>query len=502
VLADYKFQILDKMPPSYFRNVAAVQRTAQELGLEIYPAVCPIGYSSGLLAHDPNLAEGLPVRDARFVVKGQEADLTADPPVALAGDFEQARDQRFAGWELQDWPGAATFADRERRHGGSQSLRMEKIGATDPRNGHARVMQRVVVSPFRQYHLTVWIKTEGFETPGNARAAVLTPGERDLSYATWSIKPTQDWTQYHAVFNSLDNRQLRLYLGVWEGKGGKIWWDDAKLEEVGLLNLLRRDGCPLTVKGEDGTAFQEGRDLEPVQDPRLHGGRWDGEYDVYHKPPVLRLTSGSRLKEGQTLRVSFYHNVLIHGEQVTCCLSEPKVYALLRDQIERVNQLLHPRGFFMNHDEIRVANWCDACRRRGLTPGQLLADNVRRCVGMIRSVSPNARIIAWSDMFDPYHNARDDYYLVNGTWAGAWEGLPRDAVIANWYFEQRRKNMPWFARRGHPQLLAGYYDSKPERIRDWLADAEAIPNVTGVMYTTWEHRYDDLEAFARAAWGR
>ena len=57
--------------------------------------------------------------------------------------------------------------------------------------------------------------------------------------------------------------------------------------------------------------------------------------------------------------------------------------------------------------------------------------------------------------------------------------------------------MPWFARRGHPQLLAGYYDSKPERIREWLADAEAVPNVTGVMYTTWERRYDDLEAFAR-----
>ena len=27
VLADYKFQILDRMPPGYFRNVAAVQRS-------------------------------------------------------------------------------------------------------------------------------------------------------------------------------------------------------------------------------------------------------------------------------------------------------------------------------------------------------------------------------------------------------------------------------------------------------------------------------------------
>jgi hypothetical protein len=26
-------------------------------------------------------------------------------------------------------------------------------------------------------------------------------------------------------------------------------------------------------------------------------------------------------------------------------------------------------------------------------------------------------------------------------------------------------------------------------------------NVVGVMYTTWQNRYDDLEAFAKAAWG-
>ena len=62
-----------------------------------------------------------------------------------------------------------------------------------------------------------------------------------------------------------------------------------------------------------------------------------------------------------------------------CCLSEPKLDEILRDQARRVNDLFHPRTFFMSHDEIRVANWCRACQDRKLTPGQLLADNVRRC---------------------------------------------------------------------------------------------------------------------------
>jgi len=47
------------------------------------------------------------------------------------------------------------------------------------------------------------------------------------------------------------------------------------------------------------------------------------------------------------------------AEEVTCCLSEPKVESLLNDQIERVKRLLPPLGFFMSHDEIRVATLND-----------------------------------------------------------------------------------------------------------------------------------------------
>ena len=73
VLADYKLNILERVPRHYFRNVARVKEAAAAAGIEIIPAVCPIGYSAGLLAHDPNLAEGLPVKEAPFVVKGREA---------------------------------------------------------------------------------------------------------------------------------------------------------------------------------------------------------------------------------------------------------------------------------------------------------------------------------------------------------------------------------------------------------------------------------------------
>jgi hypothetical protein len=501
VLADAKLQLLERLQPAYFRNVAVLKQTARELEFELIPMVCPIGYSSGILSHDPNLAEGLPVRDALFAVKEGAANLVADPPVSLkGGDFETAKADRFAGWELQDAPARATYADATIRHGGKHALRIESLRHVDPENGNGRVRQTVKVAPFRQYHLSVWVRTDSCQQPDKIRATILTPDDRPLSFVHWGVRRNQEWTQYHAVFNSLDNRELAVYLGIWEGKGGRIWFDDAHLEEVGLLNVLRRPGCPLVVKGEDGTVYEEGRDVLPVRDPKLERVPRSGTYDVYHQPPAIRLAPGSRIREGQRLRVSFYHNVIFNDGQVCSCLSEPKLYDLLRDQVERVNQLLEPRVFFMGHDEIRIANWCEACRARRMTPGQLLADNARRCVALIRGVRPGATVCAWSDMFDPNHNAHDHYFLVNGSWAGSWEGLPPDVVIANWDSEGRKQNMPWFAGLGHPQLLAGYYDGSPAEIRDWLADAKAVPNLAGAMYTTWEGRYDDLEAFAKAAW--
>ena len=38
-----------------------------------------------------------------------------------------------------------------------------------------------------------------------------------------------------------------------------------------------------------------------------------------------------------------------------------------------------------------------------------------------------------------------------------------------------------------------------EKVKDWLTAAKAVPDsVTGVMYTTWENKYGELEAFSRA----
>ena len=66
-------------------------------------------------------------------------------------------------------------------------------------------------------------------------------------------EPSQDWKYVEVVFNSLDQHEAAVYIGFWgEGKG-TFWVDDLKLEELALVNVLRRPGCPLSVKSANGT---------------------------------------------------------------------------------------------------------------------------------------------------------------------------------------------------------------------------------------------------------
>ena len=71
------------------KNVREVQAEARRHGIEMIPAL--LGHNdSSIMSIDPNLAEGLPVNEARFVVKGREARIVTDPVVTIAGaGFEE-----------------------------------------------------------------------------------------------------------------------------------------------------------------------------------------------------------------------------------------------------------------------------------------------------------------------------------------------------------------------------------------------------------------------------
>ena len=527
LLADYKFQVLYRVPDNYYRNVEKVKAAAAKAGLELIPAVFSIGYSNGHLAKDPNLAEGLPVVDQPYVVKpaiepatrkgsiaagGPEktgsyrlkAALDADPAAQLKnGSLEEARGDQFLKFSFQDDPGTATFADRSIFHDGRVSCRLEPGSDTKTcTSPNVRLSQRITVRPRTPYLFSCWVKTRDLAPTGSFQLLALgaAPGGRTLTFHEAGLESTQDWKRIEVAFNSLEQREVNLYAGYW-GKGkGTIWIDELKLEELALVNVLRRAGCPLSITSADGRiTYKEGSDYEPVVDPGLGQTPWEGEFNFNHPGPAIRPMTGGRIKNGDRLRVSWYHPIVTHGFQVMCCLSEPALDQVLRDQAKRINDLFHPKTFFMSHDEIRVANWCRACQERKLTPGQLLSENARRCTAILKSINPRARIVVWSDMFDPNHNAVDNYYLVNGSLKGSWEGLSRDVIVANWNGGKARESLTFFGDRGHRQIIAGYYDGDDlTNFQQWDSAAQGISGVIGFMYTTWQSKYGLLERYGEA----
>ena len=60
------------------------------MSVEIIPAGFGAGYGGGVLAHDKNLAAGLPVHGALFVAGQHEAHFVPDSPAKLLhGNFER-----------------------------------------------------------------------------------------------------------------------------------------------------------------------------------------------------------------------------------------------------------------------------------------------------------------------------------------------------------------------------------------------------------------------------
>jgi hypothetical protein len=478
LIADSKFSRLSQLDQRYFNHVDRIKKLAAELPIRLVPAVCSVGYSNDILSLNPNLAEGLPVREALFQVKSGVATLLPEAEVSLPAIGERKK------WGFID-----------------ESLKIENdtLRSSEPHTQNVRISKKLKLQPFQHYHVSVDLKTENFDTPIEIK--VLNTMGQNLTYTNLGTQPTQDWRTHHITFNSLDNSDATLYIGAWGPKSGNLSIRNPAIEECGAVNLVRRESAPIRVEllSENGSRIPlvEGTDFHPWSDPKLGVIPYGGEYDVWHEAPPIRMIRN--VPDGTKLRVSYYHAHIVYDGQVCGTAGDLEFQKLLDDQIANMTRLFPDADFMMSHDEYRVMGWTPnniPGLPQDVSPGAILSHNVNHCSEQLFAKAPNARVAVWSDMFDPHHNAVDQYYLVNGSLRESH--APSNVRIMNWNFGKREGSLNHFAKRGHSQVLAGYYDSDPKQIQQWLETVVElnIPNVQGVMYTTWRRNYSDLEEFA------
>lgn len=472
----------------YLRRIDQIRQTCDRLRIELIPAGFPIGYGGSVLSANRNLAEGLPVNDAPFLVSGTEAKFIPDESIHIPnGGFEEYRGNQFRSIGFHDQPGQISFVDQEVRHSGNASIRLENFAANA--HGHGRVMVKVNVKPHRVYRVSLYVKTQDLRPASAFRVMALARGDRELAPRQFNVPATTDWRRLTMLVNSMDESSLNLYAGMWGGKSGRLWLDDWKIEEVGPVNVLHRPGTPVRVKSEDGmTTYEEGKDYAPLEDRNF--SLWNSD----HQPPSLKLLPQGRIKNGQKLLVSWYHPMLINDSQVTVCMAEPEVYAIFDREAQALAEHLHPKRVLLNLDEIRMGGTCQACQGRNM--GELLGECITKTAAAIHKYSPDCQVYCWSDMLDPNHNAHGNYYLVKGDFTGSWDHIPRDLIIAVWGGGPMPKSMAFFSQRHFATLIACYYDADNlDDVQAWLKLASQTPGVRGLMYTPWERKYQLLPAF-------
>jgi hypothetical protein len=496
--------------PDYLERLLTVKEIANANHLEIIPEGFNTGYGRGVLDYDKNLAEGLLVKDALFVAKDGIVQFMADSPTKLLNaDFEAFQGNRFSGFTTQDDPGKKTFVDTEIFHSGRASLRIENFGdhktvkplgnqappdvsgmKAPEMAGVARIAQWIRVKPCRCYRVSAWVRCEGAEPATLFSIKSFAPDGRDLSPFEPPLPASTGWKQVTTAFNSWYADRIQLNFGVFGGTKGVVWVDDVNVEEVGLMNVIRREGAPLTVRGEStGIVYQEGQDFAAVSDPNL-------DFQWTHPMPSIQLLPGGRIPEDARLRVSYYHGTSIYNDQVCVCPSEAKVREFWQQQFPLIEKYLAPKRYFLDIDEVRAFNRDESCRCRKMSAAAILGEVTQWLYKQVHTVNPEAEIVVWSDMFDPHHNAVKEYFLVDGSLENTSKYLPADIGIVCWYFEMRRNSLDFFSGHGFKTIGAAYYDTDNlKNAEGWLTALDTTPGAEGIMYTTWKNKYALLAPF-------
>ena len=298
LLSDYKFNVLDRvqrelLPQRPARHGRRRRSSASTSSRASSPSDTPRA-SSRTTRTSPRAC---PSSMRRSSCKGGKLVPVMDPETKLVnGSFEDLDAKgRFTGW-WQENVGRSVFADRDVVKDGKLSLRMQDIRANSPEHGHCRVQQLVKAKPFRNYQLSVWVKTQDFDTPDAVKILVLAKSPQTLSY--------QDLArQAHAgldacgtsSFNSLENDEVRVYLGVWGGKTGKLWWDDLRWSPPGSSTssaARRARSSWSSPNGMTGRSYEQRARTSRASSTRSsETRRYPGTFAAWHTPPEV---DGSR----------------------------------------------------------------------------------------------------------------------------------------------------------------------------------------------------------------
>jgi hypothetical protein len=481
VLSSY-FDSLDLQSPEYIDRIRQLIAFCNQKAFNLIPCGFSIGYASALLSHDRNLAEGFPVRDLLFKVAGAKAvpysPSRPSDELLYTADFE---DLSRTGMALED-VGKITFRDDIVTHSGRSSLRFENFGYNH--HGNARLSKDLDVTPFQSYKISFWYRAEKLTSGTPLMVQVYTTDGHFLISMNME-QPANAWQRCTLDFNSLEHTRVRIYLGVWGGQAGKLWIDDLNIcQQKDLIRLIHRAGVPFKViDALTGTAYIQGTDFDILESPQ-------GSNSF-----LITINPHGHIRESSLLKVSYYRSYVMGNGQVCACMAAPEIYEIWKREVGLIEQLLHPKAYFLSMDEIRQGGYCGSCSKGDMA--RLLGQCITKQSNIIKSVNPGAKVYLWGDMLDPNMGATSYYCMTRGGFPNSWLYVPKDIIPVVWDYINRDKSLSHFVKNGFTPMgsICVDGDISIDNLKAWKKSLHSSRNNPGIMYTTWHHDYFHLKLF-------
>ena len=435
-----------------------VKRMCDESGLEIAVGMWSFGYAKEcFFPIDPNLSAAAPVNDTRYRVEGGKCVHLPVPPRALLAS-----------------PGVLHSPRRE---------------------GDVAEMA-VPVTPGRSYRLRIRAKAQSKYKlwPICATVRRMDAQKDYIEHRVFNVKTDGTEQTFDLHFASLAEREVRIrcvgYNRTYPGQAEVL---SMELSETEPRLAIRRHGTPVTVRNvKTGMVYEEGRDYAEIPKAK---GVWPGPWNKYRF--TVKPLPGGRMKEGDEISVDCYCSFPTWGKWASACMAAPELEPIMDAAAAAVARELNPKLWFLSYDEVRTGGGCADCRRIG-DMAHVYAACVKKSMAIIRRHRPDAEIMIWNDLVDPFYmNDGGANAGMYSSMKGVWDLLPPDLGIGYWTYGTREKGVPFFAKQGRRLLACAYYDEKElKHSLAWADLALSTPEMTGIVYCTWGENWKLLGAFA------
>lgn len=478
----------------YRARLAAIGEEAGRLQLGLIPSVMPFDRGDLAIPSDPHMAEGIPIRDVLYVVRGGEAFLQPDPPVALADPgFELPVGGAGSGWQAADaGPHRLVGVDTSQALHGNSSLCLSNEAQPKTSLTYS-VRQTVRIPAFRLFRVRIAFKPKD---AGDAETLFLAAyqGGRYLTAIRYAQPAGPGrWHRHGLVFGSFRGGDTEIRIGIYEGQGKahRIWVDEVGFEELGATNILRRPGCPVVVRNERGRAYTEGHDYKFIG---AEAPRWQAAtgFEASDEPVRIIIPPKSTIRNGERLRVSYYSPFCHFARLAPLCLNYDRVYDFFLSGIGPLKKALAPVAYHLATEYIATANWDQVCVGTKKTPGGQWGDSLKRQIKILSQDSVPPLCFVRSEMYESWNNPYKDYCVCNGTFEDAVRYLPNNVIVINAnYAREEAKSPRFFASAGYRQVIAG-----ATGVGEWMQANAEMPGIVGVMNID-----APLDQFAANAWG-